>query len=325
MAPIKQVHVIVNPAAGQDKPILGILNRVFQPAGLTWEVKVTNTQGDAQRFAREAVAAGVDAVAAYGGDGTVMEVATGLQGSDVPLAIFPGGTANVMSVELGIPSDLEQASALVYGDEREIRMVDMGRINDRSFLLRAGVGVETDMVQGAPRELKDRFGSLAYAVSALQAVAKSRPMVYQLTLDGKEVEIEGITCMICNSGNVGQPGLSLAPSISVSDGLLDVVVIRGSDVGSLLSVIASVVRGNEDAEPLQHFPAKDIKVRIDPPQPVQADGELMGETPVEITVVPQAVRVIIPRTASGGTSGVDTGTTSPSAGQSAAEPAQQGG
>ena len=94
----KRVQVIINPTAGQDQAILGTLNRVFHDADITWDVSITNKAGDARRFARAAVEAGVDIVAAYGGDGTVMEVATGLIGSTVPLAIFPGGTANVMSL-----------------------------------------------------------------------------------------------------------------------------------------------------------------------------------------------------------------------------------
>src|SRR5919206_2640007 len=109
----KRVQVIINPTAGQDQPILGVLTRVFHAAGVAWDVSITKKAGDARRFARAAVEAGVDVVAAYGGDGTVMEVASGLIGTTVPLAIFPGGTANVMSMELGISSDLAEASALV--------------------------------------------------------------------------------------------------------------------------------------------------------------------------------------------------------------------
>ncbi len=98
----KRVRVIINPAAGQDEPVLGILNSVFHPAGVEWDVAITLKAGDAKRFAQQAVEEGIEVVAVYGGDGTVAEVASGLIGSEVPLAIFPGGTANVMSVELGI-------------------------------------------------------------------------------------------------------------------------------------------------------------------------------------------------------------------------------
>src|SRR5688572_14012985 len=120
----KRVHVIINPAAGQDRPVLGILNKAFKDAEIDWDVFITKEAGDARRFAEEAVAAKADVVAVYGGDGTVMEVANGVKNTGVPLAIFPGGTANVMSVELGIPSDLAEACALVCSDNHDIRVVD---------------------------------------------------------------------------------------------------------------------------------------------------------------------------------------------------------
>jgi diacylglycerol kinase (ATP) len=84
--PYKRIQVIINPAAGGDKPILNVLNDVLQPAGVDWDISLTHKGGDGTRLAREAAAAGVDLVAAYGGDGTQMEVANGLLGSGVPQA-----------------------------------------------------------------------------------------------------------------------------------------------------------------------------------------------------------------------------------------------
>jgi len=166
----KRVHIVVNPASGQDRPFLNIFNNAFGPAEIDWELKVTKAAGDARQYAQQAATDGIDLVVAYGGDGTVMEVASGLIGTQTPLAIFPGGTANVMSVELGIPGDLAQAAALISGSDHEIRPVDMGQISDQNFILRAGIGFEADLVQGARRDLKDRIGNLAYVISALQAL-----------------------------------------------------------------------------------------------------------------------------------------------------------
>src|SRR5436190_12669136 len=83
----RRVHVIANPAAGQDRPFLNLFNKSFQAADIEWELLITKKAGDAERLTREAVAAGADVVAAYGGDGTASEVANGLYGTDVPLAI----------------------------------------------------------------------------------------------------------------------------------------------------------------------------------------------------------------------------------------------
>jgi YegS/Rv2252/BmrU family lipid kinase len=292
----KRVHVIVNPAAGKDTPILGALNKAFADTGIDWDIYVTKGPGDAHRLAQEAVAAGADAVAVNGGDGTVMEVASGLMNTNVPMAILPGGTANVMSVELAIPGDISEACALLAGDDLSVvRPVDMGKVDDYTFMLRVGMGLEAAMVEGADRDLKSRVGSLAYVLSALQALNNPQVARYLLTLDGKEIEVEGITCMIANSGSMGAPGLRLAPNIDVSDGLLDVLVIRRGDLGALLSVAASVMAGNESAEPLQHWQAKKIHVTAAPIQSVQVDGEMLAQTPVEVNVLPHVLKVLVPK------------------------------
>ena len=95
--PFKKLCVIINPAAGVDRPILGSINNAFKDTDVFWDVKITHKAGDAQRLAKEAVEEGFEVVAAHGGDGTVMEVAYGLFGSNVPLAIFPGGTIHLPS------------------------------------------------------------------------------------------------------------------------------------------------------------------------------------------------------------------------------------
>ena len=215
----------------------------------------------------------------------------------MPLAIFPGGTANVMSVELGIPSDLAEAMALVCEEECATRLVDMGRVGDGYFLLRIGVGFEAEMVEGADRGLKDKLGVLAYGLSAVQALRDPPVSRYRITIDDREIETEGMTCIIANTGSFGKIGLSLAPTIDVSDGRLDVIVVRKADLPSLLSVTASLVAGSENAEPLQHWQGRTVSVVADPPQTVQVDGEVLGETPVSATILPAALRVIVPRSA----------------------------
>ncbi|MBI3941798.1 MAG: diacylglycerol kinase family lipid kinase [Chloroflexi bacterium] len=294
--PFKRIHVIINPAAGQDRPILSILNDVFQAAGIDWEVFVTKKAGDARHFAAASVKAGVDVVAIHGGDGSVMEAASGLIGSDVPLAILPGGTANVMSVELGIPGNLMEAVTLASGIGSTLRKVDMGEVSGYLFMLRAGVGLEAQMVEGADRELKTRIGSLAYTLAALQALREPKVMTFRMRLDGQEVVSDGITCIVANSGNVGVPNLSWAPTIDVSDGVLDVIVIRKADLPSLIAVATHVVTGSETGGELQHWQAREITVDTDPPENVQVDGEIIGKTPITAKVIPQAIQVVVPAT-----------------------------
>lgn len=293
---MKRIQVIINPKAGQDLAVLSIINDAFQAPDIRWDVSITNQAGDATRFARLAVDAGVDVVAAYGGDGTVMEVASGLVGSDVPLAILPGGTANVLSLELGIPTDLAAACRLACSDDAHVRPVDMGQLNDNQyFILRVGIGLEAQMVEGADRDLKDRLGTLAYALSAILALQNPSVSRYQLTIDGEQFDCEGISCQICNSGNLGGPGLTISSNVSVSDGMLDVFIIQKADLPSLLSLTREVLTREVPEHPaLRHWQAHAVTVVAEPSQPIQVDGEIISSATVTARSLPGAVRVIVP-------------------------------
>jgi diacylglycerol kinase (ATP) len=290
----KSVYVIINPASGQDKPILGTMNKAFQGAEIEWDVFLTKKAGDAYRFAMEAVAAGIDAVAVYGGDGTVMEVANALSGTNIPLAIFPGGTANVMSVELGIPNDLTAALTLVCQDVGTVRTIDMGRVRDQLFMLRLGIGYWAEITKHAAREAKNQMGNLAYILAAIQQLGRTENARYHLTLDGVQVSEDGVACMIANSGNIGLPGLKFSQTIDVSDGLLDVLVIRAADVGSLLTLAANTLGVTDN---LPHWQAREIELMVDPPQDIECDGEILEPTPVQVSIVPKSLKVIVPKIA----------------------------
>jgi diacylglycerol kinase (ATP) len=224
-----------------------------------------------------------------------MEVASGLRGKNVPLAIMPCGTANVMSIELGIPPDLTESIALIAEGRNRLRYVDMGAVGNHDFLLRVGVGLEAYMVKETPREAKSRWGNLAYAFTALNERNNHPVSRYTLNLDGLHVEVEGISLMIANSGNVGIPGVFIAPGIDVSDGLLDAIIIRYSDLPSLLAIATNALLNREDdADPILHWQAKKISVLVEPEQPVQADGEIIDPTPLVAEVVPGAVAILCP-------------------------------
>lgn len=291
----RQVKVVINPGSGQPKPILHSLNAVFRPAGVDWDISLTKESGDAERFAQEAAAGGVDVVAAFGGDGTVMEVARGVMGSDVPMAILPGGTANLMSVELGIPKDLIEAATIIADEQSLEKRIDVGEINGTKFLLRVGLGIAAQKVEIADRDLKDRYGILAYSIAALKAMRDSEPIAYKFSLDGEEIEVEGVTCLVDNAGNIGVAGFKAHKDISVTDGLLDVVVIRDKSFSSFVAMGKNAFESIPNSESYFHYQAKEININAEPAQSIQVDGEIGWQTPVSIKVVPQAVKVLTPQ------------------------------
>lgn len=294
----KKLQVIINPADGVGRPILQALNAGLKDTGIDWDVSITHKAGDAERLAKEAVEAGVDIVGVHGGDGSVMEVASALRGISTPLAIFPGGTANVMSVELGIPStDIEASIDFIAKGNYTTRLIDMGRVNDRLFLLRIGIGLEADMMKSADQEIKNRFGMLAYAFSALNEMRNLTPTLYRVRVDGELHEIEGISCMIANSGNVAIGGLTLSKKIDISDGALDVVVFRRADLAAMITVSAAVVSPTAeatDSPQVVHYQGREIIVEADPPQTISIDGEVIEPVTLTASILPGAVNVIVP-------------------------------
>lgn len=288
----RTIQVIVNPGSGRPKPILHTLNQVFRPAGIDWDISLTQASGDAERFTREAVDNGVDRIAAFGGDGTVMEVARGVMGSEVPMAILPGGTANLMSVELGIPKDLTRAAEIAANEDSPIKEIDVGEIGGTYFLLRVGLGIAAQKVEIADREMKDKYGILAYSIASLKAMKDANPVKYNFILDGEEIEAEGVTCLVDNAGNFGVSGFSASKDISVSDGLLDVILVRDRSFQSFVAVGKGVLESTPSTDSYYHWQAKEIQIEADPPQSIQVDGEVGWQTPVSITVVPDAVRIL---------------------------------
>lgn len=288
----RKVHVIINPASGQPQPVLHTINNVFRSSGADWDLSITKDSGDAERFAREAAASGADVVASFGGDGTVMEVARGLFGSEVPLAILPGGTANLMSVELGIPKKLEEAVAIAADPNSRVRLVDAGLFGGKTqFLLRVGIGGTARKVELADRDLKNKFGELAYSIAALKAISTQDKSQYTFTLDGKSYSVEAYSVLVDNAGNLGLPGVGLK-SVLVDDGLLDVIVVLDYRLRSWISIGSSVISQKLNPDYILHKQAKEITIESDPPQPVQIDGEMAGETPVNIKVLPNQVRIL---------------------------------
>ena len=291
-----RVMVIANPGAGQPEPVLSVLNQTLGEAGIDWDVDVTHESGDAFRYAREAAEQAYDLIGVYGGDGTIKEVASALAHGGPPMAILPGGTGNTLAEGLGIPSALADAAALVASGEYDLRPVDMGCSGDDWFIVRLTMGLEVSIVEGATREKKERLGWLAYAMAGLQTMTDPPIAKYTIEIDGETVEAEGIACIIANTASTGVMGLSIAEGVDTSDGMLDVIVIERADLLTMAASAADVVAGQE-ARSISHWRGASIRVASQPTQSVVSDGECSGETPVEATLVPGAIKVVVPRAA----------------------------
>ena len=287
----KKFHVIINPASGKPYPILHTLNRLFTKYNIQWSLALTNPD-NIEEVAQEAKSNDADMILVYGGDGTICSIAGYLINTEKTLAILPGGTANILSIELEISQNIEKVCEKICQDKFRPRQIDVGRINDRYFLLRVGFGLEAEAIRNADRSSKSRLGILAYALSGLQALIKTRPTRYQLKIDEKDVSSEGYSLIVANSGNLGIPGIRFFPGVEIDDGNLDLILIRSMD----LQLLAKFDTEKDDESNFkglfQHWRAKKISVRTSPKQTTQYDGELLDSSSFEINVLPKSLRIL---------------------------------
>ena len=300
----KKIHLIINPVSGQGVVPVEEIRSKFNVLGDRLTVHETKADVSARTIVEEAVSKGADLVVAFGGDGTMLQVAEGLINTGVPLGVIPGGTANVFASELEIPNDKMKAIDLLINKETHIRKIDVGCVGEKHFLLRIGIGLEAAITVMTDREEKDKYGFWAYLWTALRVGSRMKQAHYHMVIDGKRKRVKGVTCVICNSGNLGLPRVKLLPDIDVSDGKLDVVVVREASLWTAVSLIYHVVKGVfSKAKPHGDRPcysifsrqAKEVVVMPVSHQLAARDGEDVGsDFPLKITLKHNALLVLAP-------------------------------
>lgn len=288
--PYQRIHIIVNPAAGKDEPILNTLNDVFTQNEVEWDVSLTRKYGDATKFARRAAESGdYDLVVGYGGDGTQHEIANGVMGTAVPMGVLPGGTGNGFGTELGIPNQLRPAVELLCSGNR-LRQIDIAQVGDDYFIQRLYTGIEPE--SQTSREEKNRYGTFAYVRSGVQQARQLQNVSYRLTIDGETISEEGIKCYVVNSAMAGT-GISLDSTFAIDDGLLDVFIV-GKNFEQLTAAGDRLLKLRTKRSDMHVWHGREITIDAENDQPVWTDGEYYGRTPITIKVLPGALLVVVP-------------------------------
>jgi diacylglycerol kinase family enzyme len=152
------------------------------------------------------------------------------------------------------------------------------------------------MVKGADRETKDRFGTGAYFISAWSALRSRQRARYHIAVDDKHYRVSGFTCIIANSGHIGFADISMDSNIDVSDGLLDVMVVREANLSLAAHILATLIKRERSSrvELVQHWQGTEISVTARPMQTVQCDGEILGKAQLRVKILPAAVSVFVP-------------------------------
>jgi YegS/Rv2252/BmrU family lipid kinase len=301
---VTRAVLIANPNAArtQEATVKGIV-RVMQQAGWSLDVLATGGPGDARRIASDAVNDGVDVVAVFGGDGTTMQAAAALVGTETILGVLPGGTGNLLAGNLRLPvNPVRAAAAMVRGTPKRL---DLGRMQrpdgEHYFAVACGAGLDARVMTETTSSQKHRWGMMAYWATTARLLPDIKSVPFHITIDGQEHEAEAAMLLVANCGEVIPRLIRLGSGISPHDGLLDLVVLRSNSLGQTVKAAWNFLRDTPgvygDDVLVAYARGKKIEVRMldgGAEQPVQLDGEAGGQTPFSVEVVPGAVAIMMP-------------------------------
>ena len=309
----KRMLLIVNPYATTVSDRLK--NLVVYALQGRFEVEAVSTQAQnhATEIGREAIDGGYDVVVAFGGDGTLNEVANGLAGTEVPVSALPGGSTNVVCRTLGIPNDVVDATEhlLALADDWAPRKIDLGKVDDRHFVFACGVGIDATVVRrvDAHPRLKARAGPYYYSWAGISAFY--RKYLYnavRVRVEAGGESSEGVTAIVQNSDPftyfASRP-IRVCEGIAIDDGTLSLATLkraRQRDMPTLISRLFSESRPASRHRQVDHFDDvlqatvtsisedKDSNRR---PFPLQVDGEYIGNrTRIELRAAPGALTIV---------------------------------
>ena len=287
--------IIINPVSGGFTPNAAraraelaqtIADQQRQPV----EIFVTEAIGHARELAASAVRRGARLVVAWGGDGTINEVASALAFGEVPLGIIPAGSGNGLARELGV--DLQPHRALANAFGATPRVMDVGDVEGRLFVNIAGIGV--DAFVASRFSLARRRGFLGYINITARALATYVPTTYRMTTGSGPITARALLVTIANSAQFGN-GAKIAPGARVDDGLLDLVIIEERwrvativQLPRLFTGTADRIRGCTTQR------IQEVTIEADEPMTYHVDGEpIVGGTRLVARVHPGALRVAV--------------------------------
>ena len=303
--PMRSAVIIYNPAAGRYavKPFIKLAAKELESAG--WRVDVVETQSGPHtiELAKQASAEKKDAVFAVGGDGTIGNVVNGLIGTETALGVLPAGTSNVWGYELGLngfswmnPWGLKKNAALLAN--APCYAIDVGACNQYSFMMWAGIGLDALTIHSLePRIRLEKFFSMPeYTAKTIWKAAQWSGVKLRLWADGQEVEGHFIVAVTTNIRHYLGGHSKLSPDAYLDDGLLDIWLFSGNNLGDALRHAYGMWRGHHiTSESARRITFNKLRVEGEAPFMLQMDGEPRGSAQTaEIKVHARALKLLMP-------------------------------
>lgn len=301
--------LILNPASGVS-PLANdhkspqeseeIIINALRSHGIEPEVWYTTPEDPGSGLAKKAAEEGVETVIAAGGDGTQHEVAGGLLHSKSVLGIIPLGTMNNIAHSLEIPRDIEEACTIIA--DGGISKIDVGTINEHIFMEVAGVGIEAAIFPAAEEMKSSKIGSTLHGVlRGLITLWNFQPINFRLSFDGqRNHSYQAVQISACNSPYYGAK-LRFAPRALMDDGFLDALIYKNFSKLEYLRHAFAISQGKRVLEPkVTRRKIKTLSITSEQPVEIHADGVAKGYTPATIKVLPEALRIHVPKKVASG-------------------------
>jgi diacylglycerol kinase (ATP) len=290
--------VVLNPGAGSADidSVRHVLAHTLGEHSWTYDVHEITGDDDVAAVVRAACERGIELVIAAGGDGTVSSVVNGLWQANACLGIVPLGTGNILARALAIPDTPEQAMQLIVG-AHAVQPLDAMRVADQTFVLNVSVGLSARAMRDTRSEHKRRFGILAYVWTIARDLVQLQPRHFNLTVDGRQVQVRASEILVANGTFLQEPPFPYGPPAGFNDQQLDIYILTARTYTDYLRLLWGLLRRSAKRQAELRTLRFRTSITIDAlgrPQPVQADGDWIGQTPVTLELAPSAIHLIVP-------------------------------
>lgn len=233
-----------------------------------------------------------DLVIIGGGDGTLNGAIAALVETQLPLGILPFGTANDLARTLSIPTDLSEACKIIAAGKSQ--MIDLGWVNGHYFFNVASLGLSVQITRNLTKEVKRRWGVLAYAITALEALKNSKPFRAEIRVGEKTESVKTVQIAIGNGRFYGG-GMAVAEDAAIDDERLDLYSLGMQHWWQMLALLPALRRGDHaSADWVHSWQGKEFYVHTHRPRSINTDGEVTTSTPAHFRIVPKGLSVLVP-------------------------------
>lgn len=234
----------------------------------------------------------IDLVIIGGGDGTLNAAVEAIVDTQLPLGILPLGTANDLARTLGIPNSLPEACQVIAAGE--LRQIDLGWVNGKYFFNVASLGLSVKITQRLTKEVKRRWGVLAYAAAALQVIWESRPFGAEIRMNGQSIHVKTVQISVGNGRYYGG-GMAVFHDATIDDQRLDIYSLEIKHWWQIIPLIPSIRQGKHiNWREVRALQGQEVEIYTRKPYPINTDGEITTYTPAVFRVIPKAISVLVP-------------------------------